>query len=373
LVAALVSNRRVINGLESKSIPEVNALLAPPGVSTSPPEIASDVEELLQRCINVGQARDVLSELLGVAQISVPLTESDVVESDSKQETTQDHQSGALTLEEALGQLDRLVGLAAVKSEITGIVNLHRLNRERQATDRKAIPTGLHMVFAGNPGTGKTTVARMVADIYRSMGILRKGHLVEVDRSDLVAEYVGQTAPRVEKAVARARGGVLFIDEAYSWAGGGGRDFGDEAVSTLVKLMEDHRDDLVVIVAGYSDAMERFIQMNDGLRSRFQHFVGFSDYDDGELLEITALAGDYDLQVSREVAVAIRERFALAPHELRSGNARFARNLFEQMYRRMATRVLTDDVVTEDEHRGFEIEDVPPMEHVPQKRAPGYV
>jgi Cdc6-like AAA superfamily ATPase len=192
----------------------------------------------------------------------------------------------ARDLEEVLAELEALIGLGPVKSEIELVTNLLVVQNMRRERGLPVPPMSRHLVFTGNPGTGKTTVARLVAEIYRSLGLLERGQLVETDRSGLVAGYVGQTAERTAEVVRSALDGVLLIDEAYALARGDGRDYGQEAIDTLVKLMEDHRDRLVVIVTGYPDEMSTFIEANPGLSSRFPRTIHFPDYDTAELLAI---------------------------------------------------------------------------------------
>jgi ATPase family protein associated with various cellular activities (AAA)/AAA lid domain-containing protein len=241
------------------------------------------------------------------------------------------------TLEELLAELDALTGLAEVKAEIHRQVAVLRVEGLRAKAGLRAPTITRHLVFVGNPGTGKTTVARLVGGIYRALGLLTKGQLVEVDRSELVAGYLGQTATKTAEVVASAVGGVLFIDEAYSLSGD---QYGREAVDTLVKEMEDRRDDLVLIVAGYPDPMVVFIAQNPGLASRFRTTIEFADYSDEELVSIfTALAAaaDYDL------APGCVERFsvllATTPRGPTFGNGRHARNLLEAAVGRHAWRL----------------------------------
>ncbi|MBQ9347534.1 MAG: AAA family ATPase, partial [Oscillibacter sp.] len=195
-------------------------------------------------------------------------------------------------IEDLQKELDGYIGLERVKQEVRSLVNLVKVHQLRRENGLPEPELSLHMVFTGNPGTGKTTVARIMARIYKSLGILSKGQLVEVDRSGLVAGYVGQTALKTAKAVESALGGVLFIDEAYALNGKGDNDFGQEAIDTVLKAMEDHRDDLVVIVAGYDELMDAFIHSNPGLESRFNRFLHFDDYTEEELLKIFQMRCD---------------------------------------------------------------------------------
>lgn len=241
-------------------------------------------------------------------------------------------------------QLNRMVGLAAVKEEIRSLINLIKVKKLREKYKLPQMNMSYHMVFTGSPGTGKTTVARLVAQIYRELGILSKGTLTETDRSGLVAGYVGQTALKVKETVERALGGVLFIDEAYALAPAhAANDFGGEAIDTLVKLMEDHRDDLVIIVAGYTDEMQRFLKANTGLQSRFNKFITFEDYTKEELLAILdAMATDAGFCLTEgakeKVGQMLDKMDAAALKEF--GNARGIRNLFERLVSNQANRII---------------------------------
>ncbi|NYI94004.1 SpoVK/Ycf46/Vps4 family AAA+-type ATPase [Streptomonospora nanhaiensis] len=243
-----------------------------------------------------------------------------------------------------LRALDRLVGLAAVKREIRLYAAEARAERLREAAGAPAASPTRHMVFMGNPGTAKTTVARMLGAVYADLGLLASGHMVEVSRADLVAEYIGQTAPRVEKVVKSAVGGVLFIDEAYTLTESSSRnDFGHEAVATLLKMMEDFRDDLVVVVAGYEREMTRFLASNPGVASRFPRHLTFADYTDDELTDIfRVMAADAGFTVAAETAARVRQVLRAAPRDESFGNARVVRNLLERAIALQARRVTED-------------------------------
>lgn len=263
-------------------------------------------------------------------------------------------------LEDLLAELDGYIGLEAVKREVRSLTNLVKVHQMRRQQDLPVPALSLHLVFSGNPGTGKTTVARLMARIYHSLGILSRGQLVEVDRSGLVAGYVGQTAIKTGKVLKKALGGVLFIDEAYSLNGGGDNDFGQEAIDTILKAMEDHRDDLVVIVAGYDGLMETFIHSNPGLESRFNRFLHFDDYSLDELLDIFRMQcekGCYALEQAAEEQVReyIREENT---DPVSFGNARGVRNLFERILVCQANRLAALEQVSREELMTITAQDV---------------
>ncbi|MBR5288269.1 MAG: AAA family ATPase [Clostridia bacterium] len=247
------------------------------------------------------------------------------------------------TLEEMLSELDSLIGLDGVKREVRTLINLIKVRKMRQEHGMKIMDMSFHMVFTGNPGTGKTTIARLVAKIYRKLGFLSKGQLIETDRSGLVAGYVGQTAGKVTEVVNSALGGILFIDEAYALARKGmDNDFGREAIDTLVKLMEDNRDDLVVIVAGYTDEMHDFLTSNPGLISRFNKYIDFPDYTDDELMAILAMNAKKQGYVVDDAANAVvREMLAAMTlgERMDFGNARGMRNTLEKLVQEQANRL----------------------------------
>ena len=261
------------------------------------------------------------------------------------QETAQADAEAAVEkpdLDTLMAELDELVGLESVKKDVKSMMNLIKVRKLRQENDLPVAPMSMHMVFTGNPGTGKTTVARLLGGLYAAIGALEKGQLIEVDRSGLVAGYVGQTAIKTQEVIASALGGVLFIDEAYSLASGGENDFGREAIETLLKAMEDHRDDLVVIVAGYTGPMENFLNSNPGLESRFNKYIEFPDYNGEELNAIFhGQCGKNGYELDAEAEAFSKEYFD-ALYEGRDenfGNGRDVRNQFENMVVRQANRV----------------------------------
>ena len=257
------------------------------------------------------------------------------------------------TIEELLEKLDTLIGLKNIKQNVRSLINYVKIRKLREENKLPNPPLSLHMVFMGNPGTGKTTVARILAELYKVIGVLSKGQLIEVDRSGLVAGFVGQTAIKTSDAVKSALGGILFIDEAYSLAPdvGSGNDFGRESIETLLKLMEDHRDDFIVIVAGYSGPMERFITSNPGLESRFNRYFMFEDYESEELYEIfSVMCEKSEYVLDEDAAGYAREHFRLL-YEMRDsnfGNARHVRNFFENIVSVHSDRVSALDDHTRD-------------------------
>lgn len=264
------------------------------------------------------------------------------------------------SLESALQELEELIGLDGVKQEVLSCINLLRINKMRKEKGLPELQTSNHMVFTGHPGTGKTTVARIMAKIYKSLGVVTKGQLVETDRSGLVAGYMGQTALKTAQVIKKAKGGVLFIDEAYALSSEeGSNDYGKEAIDTLVKGMEDYRDDLVVIVAGYVDEMRRFIAMNPGLRSRFNKYIHFSNYSAEEMLAIFRRLCDKN----QFILTAEAEKASLAyltqnQEDSTFGNARGVRNFFDKVVTNQATRILSLSDISDTDFRTIKQEDI---------------
>ena len=255
-------------------------------------------------------------------------------------------------LDELMDELNELVGLEEVKKDIKNLMNLVKVRKLREENGLPVTPMSLHMVFLGNPGTGKTTIARLVSGLYAAIGVLSKGQLVEVDRSGLVAGYVGQTALKTQEVIRAALGGVLFIDEAYSLSSGGENDFGREAIETILKAMEDHRNDLIVIVAGYTGPMEKFLSSNPGLESRFNKYFFFPDYNGEQLMAIFEGNLKKNSYVLSDEARAAAEKLFDDLYENRTdnfGNGRDVRNCFEDMIVRQANRVAAMDAPTKDD------------------------
>ena len=314
--------------------------------------------------INNKWAAAIVFVLLGIFTMLVPTDEEEKDEGSTTAETTEqktEEKKDSVVINPVLDtdpyqELEDLIGLENVKQEVKSLANFVKLQKQRQQKGLKTPKLSYHLVFTGSPGTGKTTVARIVARIYKDLGILKKGHTVETDRSGLVAEYVGQTATKTNEIVDSALNGVLFIDEAYALVPeGSGQDYGQEAISTLLKRMEDDRDKLVVIIAGYTNEMKRFIDSNPGLQSRFNRYINFPDYSAQELVKIFHMyMKKNQYTISDEADTLLKEKldYAVEHKDRNFGNARYVRNVFEKAIQMQANRLegksnLSDRQLTE--------------------------
>ena len=315
--------------------------------------------------INNKWAAAIVFVLLGIFTMLVPTDEEDKKDGEeTTKETTEqktEEKKDSVVVNPVLDtdpyqELDDLIGLDNVKQEVKSLANFVRLQKQRQEKGLKTPKLSYHLVFTGSPGTGKTTVARIVARIYKDLGILKKGHTVETDRSGLVANYVGQTATKTNAIVDSALNGVLFIDEAYALVPeNSSQDYGQEAISTLLKRMEDDRDKLVVIIAGYTNEMKRFIDSNPGLQSRFNRYINFPDYSAGELVKIFHMyMKKNQYTISDEAYQMLKEKldYAVEHKDRNFGNARYVRNIFEKSIQAQANRLegktgLSDRQLTE--------------------------
>ena len=329
------------------------------------------VSEALNRAKGIEQAesRDVsaieLFCLIGLATSLAQLYQSKGLGREMLEELLESSRANlrrVVDVGDPVADLEGLIGLGSVKEEVRKLMSLIQFNAARQAKGLPAESLTNNFVFTGNPGTGKTTVARILARIYAKLGVLKRGHLVEVGRADLVAGYVGQSAERTKKVIESALDGVLFIDEAYSLAQGGHSDYGQEVIATLVQEMERWRERLVVVVAGYGDEMHKFVGMNPGLQSRFTKYIDFPDYTAEELLQVFRLLvrkNGYACSDKAEARVKTRMDELVWTADRHSGNARAVRNLFGAVKERMATRVVATGCRSKDSLVRIEEADIP--------------
>ena len=256
------------------------------------------------------------------------------------------------SIEDIMKELDTLIGLDDVKKLVREIQAFAIIQKKRREENLNADTLVFHMIFKGNPGTGKTTVARIMARVFNKIGILEKGQLIEVERADLVGEYIGHTAQKVREQIKKALGGILFIDEAYSLARGGDKDFGKEAIDTLVKAMEDNKDNLILILAGYKDEMEYFISINPGLKSRFPIKIEFKDYTLNELIKISKIfveKREYKMSTDAKKKITLLLQKKIENSDYRMGNARLVRNIVEMAIRKQAVRLVDKKVISRDD------------------------
>jgi SpoVK/Ycf46/Vps4 family AAA+-type ATPase len=327
------------------------------GASIKVPTITDEASALIVQC---SDARAALEILDGVAPSGkgagsfAAATEGEPEAATSTPDVKEKTHSAA----DLLAELDALVGLEGVKKQLRKVISVVEANRVRADAGAKAVPQSLHLVFTGNPGTGKTTVARIVAKMYGATGALKGQKFREATRSDLVAPYVGQTSQQTDRVLQSVRPGVLFVDEAYSLKPSHHGDFAEEAVAAMVKGMEDYRAELAIIVAGYKDEMGEFIQSNPGLRSRFQTFIQFDDYSQADLLEIyRRFAHDANIRLALGVNERVTAAITSAAGQAGFGNARFVRALWEESYANMAVRAASDG-----ETKSSELEEILPVD-----------
>ncbi len=319
----------------------------------------SNIRNLYNDLFNFGGVSDPKSEKIK-KELDEKLSKTGSGDVKAVQNTGQEEKEN-IPETDPMEDLESLIGLKNIKHDVKELISYVKVQKIRSKQGLKSVPVSLHLVFTGNPGTGKTTVARIIARLYKQIGVLSKGQLVEVDRSGLVAGYVGQTALKTQEKIKEALGGVLFVDEAYSLAKEG-NDFGQEAIETILKAMEDNREDFVVIVAGYTGPMEKFIDSNPGLKSRFNKYIEFPDYSIEELTEIfKSLCTKYEYTISDEelerVSNLLRLKKVQSPENF--ANAREVRNLFEEIITNQARRISAMENPAVNDLKQLKFEDLP--------------
>lgn len=358
---AVARRLRHVDGVEPL-YQAARAALEPRGTSVEVPSLRADAVTLLESLESEADALERLKAAVGAGAGGSepgqgkawaeyrPEVAAEMAGPDAAEAKASPEDAPAETVDDVLAELDTLIGLDAVKERVRDVIAVVQANTAREAAGLKPVNPSLHLVFTGPPGTGKTTVARLMARLYAATGALAGSRFTEAGRADLIAGYVGQTAMKTQEVIDRSRPGVLFIDEAYSLTPTSDLDFGREAIATLVKAMEDHRGELAVIVAGYQDEMAEFVGSNPGLRSRFKTYIEFPDYAPEELARILGLfALESGIGLADGVLEKARTIFERNAGRQDFGNARFARSLFEQAYARMAARAAEDGSVTVDE------------------------
>lgn len=301
--------------------------------------------------------KDIL-KLYELGKVSLNEAFDQVFVSNAKEEVKSKYE-GEETLENILNELNQLIGLDNVKRLVDEIKAFITIQEKRKKENLSAEPIVLHMIFRGNPGTGKTTVARIIGRMFKKMGVLEKGHLIEIERADIVGEYIGHTAIKVKQQVKKALGGILFIDEAYSLARGGEKDFGKEAIDALVKAMEDNKDNLILILAGYENEMDQFLNTNPGLKSRFPIRVDFKDYSVDELMNIALkIVSTREYKLTNEAIHKLKTVITHRNESYNSGNARLVRNIIERAFRKQALRLQKKSNISRDDLLELEADDI---------------
>lgn len=298
-------------------------------------------------------------DLYKFGKVSLNETFNQLFSSKAKEKILKGQEDNSENIKSILIELNDLIGLANVKELVKEIIAFVEIQKRRKNENMLTEPIVLHMIFRGNPGTGKTTVARIIGRLFREMGVLEKGHIIEVERADIVGEYIGHTALKVKQQIKKAIGGILFIDEAYSLARGGEKDFGKEAIDALVKSMEDYKDNLIMILAGYEYEMDVFLRTNPGLKSRFPIHVDFKDYTTNELIEIAnIMAKQRQYKLTNNAIMKLKQLLTTYNDSYNSGNARLVRNIIEKSFRKQALRLKKQSYISKKDLLYIKAEDI---------------